>query len=99
MPWHFSVVVATELESPSDDVESPSKFVQRAEKLQGVELAIRTAGRYDAVVWIHPDHDRESGGDALSSAMGTALEVQGLEGVQKSSLMVWRPDNEDQQRS
>lgn len=98
MPWHFSVVVAASLESPSTDVESPSKFVQRAEKLQGVELALRTAGRYDAMVWIHPDHD-DSGEDPLSSAMETALEVQGLEGVQDSSLMVWRPDDEHQETS
>lgn len=93
MPWHFSVVVATDLESPSTDVESPSKFVQRAEKLEGVELALRTAGRYDAMVWIHPDHDG-SAGDPLSSALETALEVQGIEGVKDSSLMVWRPDED-----
>lgn len=96
MPFHASVVAVVDLSSPDDDVQSPSQFVQRAEKLEGVELALRTAGRYDAVVWIHPDHDEHgSAEEALASAMETGLEVQGIDGVKDSSLLVWRPDEED----
>lgn len=90
MTRHWQVISLVELETAGTDISSPSKFVTHAKRVEGVQDAFRTSGRFDAVVVIHPEGDVE---ESLSGAQSVANEVRALPGVRDAETLIGRPSD------
>lgn len=79
------IVATVQLREPQKDVQSPSKFVAAASKVDGVKDAFRTYGRFDAVVFVHGDSP-----DELARAL---VKLQGLPNVARVETLVGYPQS------